>query len=380
MKRLTSIDVMRTVAILLMIQIHFVENLSQPGEYSTIYQISSILGTLSAPIFTFLVGISLFISFKRMKALGKLYIRNRTIKRGIFLFFVGLSFAFTIWGPEYLFDWDVLTLIAFSILILYPLRSLKPAYLVLISLGIIILSPMLRKWTGYFSYWNREILPPEYTYELTFSDIFWGFWVNGYFPVFPWIVFPILGFVTGQWFLNSDSDEIKNKRHHILFWVGISMVLSGVIILFINSKLNPSEILSWYLSPYEFYPATTSFIIINLGLLWLLFYFLRIYLDLRAVQSRRWITFFHRYSRFSLTTYVVHHAVHLWPLRIAGAVWHQDHMYYYANVMSPPLALVLAFIFTLLFYFCLSIWDRYGSKYSLEWIQSRFLDYKSKIF
>lgn len=363
---------MRAVAILLMIQVHFVENLSQPGEYKTLYQISSdITGCLAAPLFTFLVGISLFISLKKQKDLGRptQKIRVRTMGRGIFLFFLGLVFAITIWGPTGLFGWDILTLIAFSILIFYPLRSIRPIYLVFISLGIVILSPLLREWTHYSSYWDQSVIPPDYTYALTFSGIFLGFLVNGYFPVFPWLAFPILGFATSCWFL----DEFKNRRDHGLLGAGLGLMVIAGIAMLVNSKLKPSGILNWYFSSWEFYPATTSFIMATLGLTLLMFYLLRVFLDLRPVRSRRWMTFFRRYSLFSLTTYVVHHAVHLWPVRAAGAIWHQDHMYYHANVMNPLLALVFAIAFIFLFYICLIIWEQYGSRYSLEWIQSRFI-------
>jgi uncharacterized membrane protein len=60
MKRFASIDVLRAIAILLMIQVHFVENLS-PREASSaaLYDLSEVLGMLQAPLFGFLMGLSL---------------------------------------------------------------------------------------------------------------------------------------------------------------------------------------------------------------------------------------------------------------------------------------------------------------------------------
>ena len=61
MKRLVSIDVLRGAAILMMIQVHFVEYLS-PREVSSalLYDLSKHLGVLPAPLFMFLMGLSLW--------------------------------------------------------------------------------------------------------------------------------------------------------------------------------------------------------------------------------------------------------------------------------------------------------------------------------
>ena len=71
-KRLASIDVLRAIAILLMVQVHFVENLS-PREASSaaLYDLSEALGMLPAPIFAFLVGLSLWLWLRRETGLGR---------------------------------------------------------------------------------------------------------------------------------------------------------------------------------------------------------------------------------------------------------------------------------------------------------------------
>jgi hypothetical protein len=81
--------------------------------------------------------------------------------------------------------------------------------------------------------------------------------------------------------------------------------------------------------------------------------------------------FFQRYSRYSLTTYVVHHAVHIWPIALLGMIRWDDRWAYYANAVSLPVALGLAVAFVILFYILLVRWDRSKGKYSLEWILRR---------
>ena len=81
------------------------------------------------------------------------------------------------------------------------------------------------------------------------------------------------------------------------------------------------------------------------------------------------MAFFRRYSRFSFSTYVAHHIVHIWPLLIASGIeGRKDPWYYYGEVISTAGALVLFVLFTLLFYLFLVYWERRGAKYGFEWI------------
>ncbi len=75
-----------------------------------------------------------------------------------------------------------------------------------------------------------------------------------------------------------------------------------------------------------------------------------------------------RYSRHSLTTYVVYHTVHIWPLR-AAARWtgRRDPCWYYADAVSTPPALALTIRFVAGFYGVLVAWDRCKAQYTFEW-------------
>ena len=152
MKRLASIDVLRAVAILLMIQVHFVENLS-PREASSavLYDLSQVLGALAAPIFTFLLGLSLWLWLRRETGLGRVEVELRrvVVRRGLFLFGAGLAFAVVIWLPQEVFIWDILTLLGASTLILFLLRRWSPRKLVglaILTLGVqlLLVEPLFR--------------------------------------------------------------------------------------------------------------------------------------------------------------------------------------------------------------------------------------------
>jgi hypothetical protein len=71
------------------------------------------------------------------------------------------------------------------------------------------------------------------------------------------------------------------------------------------------------------------------------------------------LQFLRRYSRFSLTTYIVHHAVHVWPLLLLAArEGRRDPWWYYGDVVSTPVALMLTLLFIVVFYGVLVVWER----------------------
>ncbi|MHC4464625.1 MAG: heparan-alpha-glucosaminide N-acetyltransferase domain-containing protein [Planctomycetota bacterium] len=362
MRRLASVDVLRAIAILLMIQVHFVYNLS-PREASTaaLYDLSIVLGVLPAPIFTFLVGLSLWLWLRREVALGRseLELSKVIIRRGLFLFGAGLAFAVFVWSPKEVFDWDILTLIGASTLILFTLRKLAPEKLVALAILVLLISPPLRTATGYASHWRGE----EYIYTFTMRDVVLGFLLQGYFPLLPWIVFPLIGFATGKHYL---GDELGQRlRGWRILVVGMGLVgLAGLGSCFSDEV---PQAVSGYISELSFYPASTTFIFGTLGVTLLGLWALYRGLDSREIlPGGAVLSFFSRYSRFSLTTYIMHHVAHLWPLYLL-ATWKGEHepSSYYRKAVSTPVAFVLALLFIAGFHVVLVVLER-RRKYNFE--------------
>ena len=367
--RLDSIDIMRAVAILLMVQIHFVEILSRDPEWGSILnRVVETLGTAAAPIFTFLVGMSLYLAIIKQQSAGvtRGEIAARNWRRGVFILFVGFLFNVVIWMPREVFSWDILTFIGAAILIVFSLRRLSPASIILIAVVILLASPALRSVSGYAAHW---ITPNEYAYQFTMKDVTLGFLLNGYFPLFPWLVFPLSGLATAKYFLGGNTR--RDARGLTLPVVGAVLVLLSAAGIVLNSRVG--EVPGWYLANNDFYPATTSFIIGALGIVILLFWALHRWVDDRSERENHALAFCRRYSRFSLTTYIVHHAVLVWPLLLAATLSGKaDPWFYFENACGTPVALVLAVVFIALFYALIVVWDRHGSRYSLEWFERKF--------
>ncbi|MGH9676178.1 MAG: heparan-alpha-glucosaminide N-acetyltransferase domain-containing protein, partial [Candidatus Acidiferrum sp.] len=95
MKRLAYIDWMRGLACVLMFQTHCYDSwLSPQARHSALFAWSQLGGTLPAPLFIFLLGISFALVTQRLreKGAGRNAIARTTILRGAEIFGLGLLF------------------------------------------------------------------------------------------------------------------------------------------------------------------------------------------------------------------------------------------------------------------------------------------------
>lgn len=358
--RLFSVDILRAVAILLMIEVHFVQNLS-PREIGTaqLYDWAEALGSLPAPIFTFLVGLSLWLWLNKNKDTDQEKLIIPAVKRGIFIFVFGLAFAVSIWLPNEIFNWDILPFIGIATLLVLVMRKWPDWSFIVISMAVLAVSPLLREMTNYAAHWDHW---GEYIYQFTIKDVLLGMLLHGYFPMLPWIVFPLMGYVTGRNYLN-DARPAQSKW--TLPAVGLGLIIASILFAGVWGDWRLS--IDSYLYDMSFYPANTPFVLGVLGLILLSLWGLHEWLD--NGESNPLLLFFQRYSRFSLTTYWVHHMVHVWPLYLAAFLkGRNDLFWFYADAISTPNALWLTLVFVILYYGVLVVWDRSQGKYSFEWV------------
>jgi hypothetical protein len=247
----------------------------------------------------------------------------------------------------------------------YGLRKWSPRRLVVLAILVLLISPPLRAETGYARHWRGD----EYVYRFTIRDVVQGFLLHGYFPLLPWVGFALAGFATGKRYW---GDETKSRFEGWgLPLAGLGLVGLAALGSSLNSGLGRE--IRWYISDLTFYPASTTYVLGTLGLTLLGLWVLYRALDARQVSpGGAALAFLGRYSRFSLTTYVVHHAVHVWPLYLLAA-WEgrRDPFWYYGDAVSTPAALVLAVLFIVGFYGMLVVLDRnraYSFEGALRWL------------
>jgi len=325
-QRYLSIDILRGSAIVLMIQVHFIENLSAPDpDTSWLYYTAQVLGAIPAPLFAFVSGVSyaLWVQKQQAEKHRDEEITKISVRRGLFLFLLGIAFNFLVWLPEDTFNWDILTLLGSALLFLAPGRKLPLPVLVVLCVLILAIAPVFRAVGDYPQYWEDG----SYTYDFTFTDVLFGFFANGYFPIFPWLIFPLLGFVVGELLFREEA-----TNNTLLWWLGtvsVSLLVFACLGVLLFGGLSE-------------FPASTTYVLATAGFTLLGFTLLHRWVDRSTELNAEGFLLrsIRRYSNFSLTVYVLHHIVILWPLWIYGAATGADDVtVFWRHAMTTPLAL-----------------------------------------
>lgn len=236
--RLGYIDWMRGLACVLMFQTHCYDSwLGGEARKSTFFMYSQLGGTLPAPLFLFLAGISFALVTVRLrqKGMGANQVARTTILRGAEIFALGLAFRL----QEYLiaFGWapwtdllrvDILNTIGLSMMLMGLFCWLTAAVAktrwfgvmaaALAALGISALTPSL--WTT----WRPDWLPwPLESY------------INGVhnlkepqswlFPVFPWAAFAFAGLAVGFLIFSDWVQRHEAAAFRLFGGAGVMLVL-----------------------------------------------------------------------------------------------------------------------------------------------------------
>jgi uncharacterized membrane protein len=272
--RLAYIDWMRGLACVLMFQTHCYDSwLSADARKTPFYMWSQLGGTLPAPLFLFLAGVSfaLVIDKLRQKGVAPYAIARTTIRRGAEILGLGLLFRL----QEYLIAWgwapwsdllrvDILNTIGVSMMLMgvlcWAVLRLEPASHIRQVLGvsaagvamlISLLTPLL--WTT----WRPRWLPwPLESYIDGVHNL--GQPQAWIFPIFPWTAFAFAGLAIGFLLL---SDWTRQREAAVFAMAGASGV--GLIYLARWMDARPGQIYP----VYDFWHTSPNFFLIRVGLL-----------------------------------------------------------------------------------------------------------------
>jgi uncharacterized membrane protein len=361
-----SIDILRTVAIFMMVVVHFVENLSSMhgSSLSTSHPLAPwwLPSGLAAPLFTLLTGTSyaIWLGIQQARRSDEDLISKRTVRRGFFLIGLGFAFNVLVWLPEDTFNWDVLTLIGTAMVAFSVIRWLPMPIPLLMSAAIVATAPLLRELADYPAYWTNFY----FDYDVTLTDVLLGYLVVGYFPVFPWLAYPIVGFVVGrQVFVPASPHEAIDRSPASLRLAaagGLAVAASGCLMLItsISGDTTATTAVGGAFRPpgWTMFPASSVYVFGSLGVGMLLLAVLHAFLDESpgapsGGHASRFLlppalgTFFSVFSRHSLSIYLLHHIVHLWPLWIYGMATAGDPTASWQTIMPAWASLTLAILF-----------------------------------
>ncbi len=346
--RLRSIDLLRAIAILIMIAVHFVENLAGT--------VPAIAG-LGAPTFIFLSGTSyhIWLCAQRRRRTPEVEITRRTLRRALFLFVVGLLFNVLVWLPEDIFNWDILTLIATGYLVLAGARHLDTHVLLIPCALVLAVTPVAQAACDWKQYWQG----PYFDHDWSFVDVSLGYLIVGYFPLLPWIAVPVLGFAAGRWLFPEGRACEATARRLVALGLGVMSVALGLAVVGARSAiLRESGFLAGWrvtLPSLEYLVGVLGAIALALGLATL-----RLDVGDRALAQGRWSSVVALWSRSSLTVYLLHHVAHVWPLWLAGLWRNGEATALWRKALDVPRALALGGVFVLVAHAALRALERRG--------------------
>lgn len=266
MRRLTYIDWMRGLACVLMFQTHCYDSWLNPEARKTsLFTWSRLGGTLPAPLFIFLAGVSaaLVTEKSRAKGIGRNEIARHAMLRGAEIFGLGILFRLQefLLGYPYspwtdLFRVDILNVLGISMMLMAAICWLTGSGVLAVArtksiLGAIVAAAAVALATpALWSTARPRFLP-------------WPFesYINGVhtfnepqpwlFPLFPWVAFAFGGMAIGFWMFTSTAKKLNGGAFALLGGAGI--VICGISVLLDGLPFRwPGAYDYWHTSPNFF--------------------------------------------------------------------------------------------------------------------------------
>lgn len=319
LNRIESLDLLKGFVMVIMALDHtrdyfhfnaFFFDPTDPEKTNTILYFTRWITHYCAPAFSFLAGVSAFlVGIKKTKK----ELSSFLLKRGIWLIFIELVVVNFSWYFDIQFGTISLLVIwslGISMLFLAALIHLPLKYILLFSMVLIFGHNMLDYLTvekniiwsiihefGFFTLENGKIL------------------VVGY-PIIPWIGVMSLGYYFGS-FYKASVDPLKRQK--IFKIVGVSAVITFIVIRLVNSYGNPNhwkeydtvlQTLFSFLSPLK-YPPSLTYLLMTLGPVLLI-------LAYTEKAKGKFVHFFSVFGKVPFFYYIVHiYIIHFFAMVFA---------------------------------------------------------------
>lgn len=342
--RIVSIDLLRGIAILFMVQYHAVVFLLTP-EYpfphllhATIWTI----GYMSAPVFYILFGLGTAFFYNKTfhdPTKNQTWLLKTCAKRSLYLITVSTFFnlmQLIVTGQGKIFENNIFHFLGLSLILFVPLEKAPQRGKAIVA-GIL--------YGTYALYTNGLLyLPP--------------FLVNGIWPLVPYFDYVIMGNIIGHLLYESfQKGKIEVFRKTIL-WGSACLLLLCALAFFLEPSV--ADIIRNRKTLWFMLYAHSLFLLI-LGSLWWL-------VDYRKLQGGL-ISFFVEMGRIALSVYYLH----LFYLHSLKFVYHWLSLY----LTSAQWFVVNFTFFGGLYFLILNFWKKQGYRYGLEWFMNKYVSKRS---
>jgi len=258
MKRDVTIDVLRGLAVLTMIAANGASYLlAEPHPFWF-----RMYGSFAAPTFITLSG--LMVAFAVQK---KDYGFRHFATRGLIVIGAGAFLDMAVWRLYPFTYFDVLFVIGLSIPLAHLfLRIANERIRWLIILLIFAVTPLLRGALGYTDYPTEIAFPFKIVVAAEHpTHILNHLLVDGWFPLFPWVGFSLLG--ANTFALRSSYSRLTSGQKLLVGAVAASSVAMG----FVLWKVFPTALATRHGYSEVFYPPTTGYVFMAIGIMVLAF-------------------------------------------------------------------------------------------------------------
>jgi len=252
-----TIDILRGIAIFTMLCANVIGYVA-PAESHPVW--IRFYGSFAAPLFILLAGYVASMGLQR-----KAYKFSYFLKRGLMVILTAVLIDVLIWEIYPFTTFDVLYVIGLSMILIYFFSRIG-----LYTKGIIIilffsLPPVLQYFFGYTDYPTEFYLNGNLTTQVeNQTNILQHLFIDGWFPVFPWLGVAFLGTL----FFNLKERYDNFKSYKLLIFSFIAMAAGGIGIY-----CYPFSHLLYERGAYNeiFYPPTTAYILLAIGVILFLF-------------------------------------------------------------------------------------------------------------
>lgn len=218
-------DIMKGLAVIFMIAVHFTEILVKQDIYDSLSgKIFLFLGgPPAAPVFMAVMGYYMAVSKKTML---KSILRGFLLLTGGILLNIGLNLSFLIrnyinkegYDPlAYIFGVDILIFAGIAVIIISSLKPLlKIHFLIPLVLALLVtFVPIIS-----INKLNTDS-SAKYIYAILGGEYFWS-----YFPVFPWLAYPLLGYSSKLLLQKFDLKKLINHKLFLLYWLIFAVLIT----------------------------------------------------------------------------------------------------------------------------------------------------------